>query len=146
MGAVVCAVRGGPHSQPTIQRAIHLARTLEQPLTFVYVVNLDFLAYTSSSGTPTLLDDLKNMGEFILLMAQAQAAKEGVQAEGIIIEGHLRDELVKLCRQIQADYLVLGRPKQQPTENAFSQDAFLDFVAQIEKEAQVKVVLADETD
>ena len=144
MGAVLCAVRGGPHSQPTIQRAIQLARETQKPLVFVYVVNLDFLSYTSSSGTQTLLDDMKNMGEFILLMAQAEAQKQGVAAQTVIREGVLRDELAALCREMQAEYLVLGRPAGgSAAQNVFSNDAFRAFVAAMEADAGVQVVLAD---
>ncbi|RMF49572.1 MAG: universal stress protein, partial [Anaerolineae bacterium] len=47
MSAIVCAIRGGPASQPTIRRAIALALETSLPLHFLYVVNLDFLSSTS---------------------------------------------------------------------------------------------------
>ena len=54
MPGIVCAVRGGPASQPTIEKAIALALETGLPLCFLYVVNLDFLSQTPTSrSAPT---------------------------------------------------------------------------------------------
>ena len=47
MPGILCAVRGGPASQPTIAKAIALAQETGLPLYFLYVVNLDFLSLVS---------------------------------------------------------------------------------------------------
>ena len=53
MSGIVCAVRGGPASQPTLQRAITLAKETGLPLFFLYVVNLDFsIRPTAAVPTP----------------------------------------------------------------------------------------------
>ena len=73
MSGIICAVRGGPDSQVTIDEAISLALEANLPLNFLYVVNLDFLTHTQSSKTHTITDQLTQMGEFILLTAQQKA-------------------------------------------------------------------------
>ena len=75
MPGIVCAIRGGPASQPTIQKAIQLAEKTHQTVYFLYVVNLDFLTLTSTSRVHVVEKELHQMGEFILLTAQTQAAK-----------------------------------------------------------------------
>ena len=39
MSGIVCAIRGGPDSQPTIRRAISLAKETNLSLYFLYVIN-----------------------------------------------------------------------------------------------------------
>ncbi|MFN2188573.1 MAG: universal stress protein [Candidatus Promineifilaceae bacterium] len=132
MSGIVCAIRGGPHSQSTIDRAISLAREKELPLYFLYVVNLDFLAYTTSTRTHTINQEMEQMGEFILLTAQSRAAGQGMEAEGIVRHGIVGEEIVELCKELNADYLVLGRPQLEDEEaNVFTHarlKAFADFV------------------
>ena len=85
MSGIVCAVRGGPASQPTIHKAILLAQETGQKIHYLYVVNLDFLERTASSRTHTITKELRQMGEFILLTAQVQAQSQGVDADGAIL-------------------------------------------------------------
>ena len=82
MSGIVCAVRGGPASQPTIHRAILLAKETGQKIHYLYVVNLDFLERTASSRTHTISKELRHMGEFILLTAQIEAQNQGVDSVG----------------------------------------------------------------
>ncbi|MCB0240075.1 MAG: hypothetical protein KDH08_15830, partial [Anaerolineae bacterium] len=77
MSGIVCAVRGGPASQPTVSRSIALAAETGLPLYFLYVVNLEFLDHTASSRTHTISKEMAEMGEFILMAAQAKAEAQG---------------------------------------------------------------------
>jgi nucleotide-binding universal stress UspA family protein len=110
MSGIVCAIRGGPASQPTIEQAIATAKETGLSLYFVYIVNLDFLSHTASSRVQIVSDEMRQMGEFILLAAQSQAAAQNIAAEGEVRHGNVREEIIKLCHEIQADYLVLGYP------------------------------------
>jgi hypothetical protein len=71
IGGTVCAVRGGADSRATIDKAIDLSKETGLPLYFLYIVNLDFLYHTSSSRVNTASEQIRQMGEFILLNAQA---------------------------------------------------------------------------
>jgi nucleotide-binding universal stress UspA family protein len=143
MSGIVCAVRGGPHSQPTIARAIRLAQDTGQQLFFLYVVNLDFMSHTSRSRVHTISEQMAQMGEFILLTAQEAAAREGVKAEGLIRHGDVGEEIIDLCHELEADYLVLGMPRFQQEDALFSKERLRVFVAQTEERTGAKVVLPE---
>lgn len=144
MSGIVCAVRGGPGSQPTINRAIALAQETQLTLFFLYVVNLEFLDRTTSSRTQTISKEMAQMGEFILLAAQAQAEAKQVKAEGIIRHGRVTEEIPTLCHEIGADYLVVGQPKFQNEDSLFTTDLHQEFIQRIEMQTGAKVVLPEE--
>jgi nucleotide-binding universal stress UspA family protein len=143
MSGIVCAVRGGPDSQPTISKAITWAKETGLPLYFLYVVNLDFLTHTSSSRVHAVTQEMQQMGEFILLTAQSEASAHGVTAQGIVRQGNVMEEITKLCHEMEAGYLVVGSPKGKEEQNVFTQDAMTNFVARIEQQTGAKVVMPD---
>jgi nucleotide-binding universal stress UspA family protein len=144
MSGVVCAIRGGPHSQPTIDKAISLAGETGLPLYFLYIVNLDFLAHTLSTRTHTINQEMEQMGEFILLAAQRRAGDQGVPAETVVRHGSVGKEIVKLCREVSADYLVLGRPQLDEEEaNVFTNARLKMFVEMVEAESGTEVILLE---
>ena len=144
MAGIVCAVRGGPGSNPTIQRALALGREQNLPVYFLYVVNLDFLAHTSSKRLKTAKEEMRRLGEFILLKAQKQADESGVKAESITREGKVREEILQLCKEKQADFTILGHQSSDLENNVFSQQQFQQFIQRLEKETGVKVVISEE--
>jgi len=144
MSGIVCAVRGGPASQPTIRRAIRTALENELPLYFLYIVNVDFLEHTSSSRVRTIIEEMSEMGEFILLAAQATAAAQGVEAHGIVRRGHVTEEIVALCREKEADYLVVGRPREDSEANLLTDPLLAAFIHNVEQQTGARVVLPEE--
>lgn len=143
MSAIVCAIRGGPASQATIARSITLAKETGLPLYFLYIVNLDFMSHTSSTRTHTISEEMHQMGEFILLQAQATASERGISAEGVVRQGDVGPEIVTLCHELDADYLVLGRPLAQKEESIFTQELLAQFVALAEEQTGAQVVLTE---
>jgi nucleotide-binding universal stress UspA family protein len=144
MSGIVAAVRGGPASKSTIVTAINLAQETGLPLYFLYVVNLDFLTRTSSTRVHTISEEMHQMGEFILFTAQAEASACGVTAQGVVRHGDVGEEIVNLSHEIEADYLVLGRPKLQQEESVFTQDLLRQFIAQTEEQTGAHVILPEE--
>lgn len=145
MSGIVCALRGGPASQPTIDKAVKLAVKTNLPLYFLYVVNLDFLTHTASSRTHIISKELHEMGEFILLKAQAQAETENISAEGIVRHGQVREEIIKLCHEIEAEYVFLGQSRGQDDRDTFTQDRLKRFTQQIEQESGAQVIMAEDS-
>jgi nucleotide-binding universal stress UspA family protein len=144
MSAIVCAIRGGPASRPTIEKSIRLAAETELPLYFLYVVNLDFLTRTSSSRVHLISKQMHDMGEFILLTAQAEAETQGIKASGIVRQGNIRDEIVALCLETGARYVVLGKPKTQHVDaNIFTHAHLDEFAQRIETESSAQIVFPD---
>jgi nucleotide-binding universal stress UspA family protein len=146
MSGIVCAVRGGPDSKATISQAIGLAQQTGLPLYFLYVVNLDFLSHTSSSRVHTISEQMHQMGEFILLTAQDRAAAQGISAEGVVRHGNIGEEIICMCHEIGADYLVLGRPKVQHEESVFTQELLRQFIERTENQTGAKVILPEGDD
>jgi nucleotide-binding universal stress UspA family protein len=110
MQGVICAIRGGPASGSTIRHAIELAKRKQLPLTFLYVVNLDFLSRTMTSRTASIEEDLHEMGEMVLLMALEIAAAQDVVAQQIVRQGDVVGQIMALCRELDANYVVVGEP------------------------------------
>jgi nucleotide-binding universal stress UspA family protein len=146
MSGIVCAIRGGPDSQPTIEQAIALAKNNNLPLYLLYVVNVDFLSHSTHTPTRILSKELHEMGEFILLTAQTTAETQGVTAHRVVREGNVGDEIIGLCREISADYVVLGRPQTQLEENIFTHDLLHEFSQRIEQETGARVIFTGEDD
>jgi nucleotide-binding universal stress UspA family protein len=144
MPGIVCAIRGGPASRPTIKKSIELAMETSLPLYFLYIVNLNFLTHTSSTRTHLISKEMKEMGEFILLTAQAEAQSAGITAEGVVRQGKVRDEIVEFIQEVEADIVVLGKPKIQPEDiNVFTQDRLNEFSLKIERESSAKIVITE---
>jgi nucleotide-binding universal stress UspA family protein len=142
MSGIVCAVRGGPDSQATIGRAIALAKETGQPLFLLYVVNLEFLEHTISSRVQTISKELHQMGEFILLAAQAAADAQGVAAQTTVRHGDVQHEIATLCHEVGADYLVIGWPRIEDEESLFTEAVLAKFTRRVEEQTGAKVILA----
>ena len=145
MSGIVCAIRGGPDSQPTIQTAIDLAKDTGQTVYFLYVVNLDFLTYTSTSRVHVAAQEMREMGEFILLTAQAQAEEQGIKAQGVVQQGQVSKEIINLCHEVNAEYVILGRPRGQDETDVFTHKRLDQFTQLIEQESGAKAVLTKDT-
>jgi nucleotide-binding universal stress UspA family protein len=143
MTGIVCAVRGGPGSQRTIDGAVALAQETGLSLHFLYVVNLDFLTHTITSRVHTISEQMSQMGESILLAAQAKAAVQGVMGQIVVRHGEVGEEIATLCHELSADYLVLGRPGGSDEENVFTQDRLAEFRDRIYRETGASVILSE---
>jgi nucleotide-binding universal stress UspA family protein len=143
MPGIVCAIRGGPDSQPTIDKAISFAGEKKLQLHFLYVVNLNFLTHTESSRTHFVYDEMDQLGEFILLTAQEKAKSQNITAEGVVRHGEVSDEIVELAKEIQADYVVLGLPQGVEENDVFASDGINKLCKRIETEADAQVVFAE---
>ena len=141
MSGIVCAIRGGPNSRVTTIEAITLARETSLPIHFLYVVNLDFLARTATSRVSVITEEMRQMGKSILSMAQARATEQGVRAEGVIRHGAVGEQIAGLCQELNADYLVLGRPEPDKEENVFTQARLAQFIERLESQTGAKVTL-----
>jgi len=141
VSGIVCAIRGGPGSRATVAQAIALARDTGLPLHFLYVVNQDFLFGTGHSPIPVLVERMRHMGESALSAACALASAQGVTAQEMVRYGHVESEIVDLCRESGANYLVLGWPLNGDRENVFTQEFLKQFIQRIEKRIGVQVVL-----
>jgi hypothetical protein len=91
----------------------------------------------------TISQEMHQMGEFILLMAQETAARQGIIAEGVVRHGNVGAELIGLCHELEAGYLVLGKPRVEQEDTVFTHDLLREFVARTEEQTGAKVVFPE---
>lgn len=144
MPGIISPIRGGPGSQPTIDKAIAISKEKHLPLYFLYVVNLDFLLRTETSRINILSEEMHEMGEFILLKAATRAETQNVKVETIVRQGKVREVVINLCQELEADYVVMGQPriKDDDTEDLFTMEQLTDFTQRILAETSASIVLA----
>jgi nucleotide-binding universal stress UspA family protein len=143
MSGVVCAIRGGPSSQQTVKLAIQQAQKTDSHLYFLYVVNLAFLSHTEISRTSLISRQMHQMGEFILLDAQAKAAAQNVTAEAVVRHGEVTEEIVALAKEIQAEHIILGQPEGVDEENVFTLERLDAFCKRLTEESGAQVLIAE---
>ncbi len=139
MGKILCATRGGEASHRAQEQAIALARQRGDSLIFLYVIDTHFLDKTAAPIVVDVGNQLQNMGQFILAMAQEKAESEGVPAESVCRTGQVREEIKAVARDEQVDVVVLGHPVGET--NAFAMEELKAFAAEIEAETGSKVVV-----
>jgi nucleotide-binding universal stress UspA family protein len=143
MPGIVCAIRGGPNSQPTIDKAVELSIEKNLEVFFLFIVNLGFLASSYKSHSTTIEEEMYQLGEFILLDVCSKAKEKGIIANSEIRKGLVSEEIIKLCKEISADYVILGKPKSDNDKNVISFDALDAFAQLIENETDAKVVYSE---
>lgn len=143
MPGIVCAIRGGPNSQPTIEKAIELSLETKLEVFFLFIVNLDFLQNTYKSHSTTIEDEMQSMGEFILLDVCSKASEKGITANSSIRKGKVSEEIIKLCKEEDADYVILGKPKSGAEKNVITSDTLDEFAKNIEIQSGAKVVYSE---
>jgi nucleotide-binding universal stress UspA family protein len=112
LGSVVCATRGGAGSEPTVHGAIELARERGLRLTFLYVADVEFMKQTEMGRTALVAEEVRKMGEFIMMTLVERAQAEGVKADYAVRQGGFREEVVSYLEEVHPTMLVLGRPQE----------------------------------
>lgn len=140
MGVILCAIRGGPECLPTIAQAITLAQETGLTVHFLYIINRDLLSSVNGIHVRAISGQICQMGKSVLRTALAWASTEDVTGQGVIRQGDVADEITNLCRDLGADYLILGRPQAQEEKNVFSNTLLAQFIERIEKQTEARVV------
>ena len=138
MGKILCATRGGV-AQRTQDAAIELAKERDEPLLFLYVVDLTFLNKTAAPIVVNVEDEITKMGSFLLLMACERAAARGVAAQSISRRGDLREQLKKAAVEEGVSLVVLGRPEGE--RSVFALADLEAFASEIENETGVEACI-----
>lgn len=112
MSGVVCPIRGGHESRPTIESAIHHAKERNLPIYFLFVIDLGMMGLTEvPAHTKIISHEMANLASFVLLTAKIEAKRKDIQAEGFTRFGHLADEIIALIQEKTADMVVLGQTR-----------------------------------
>jgi nucleotide-binding universal stress UspA family protein len=138
---IVCAVRGGPESRATVSRAIAMALETNARLTFFHVVDAEFLEYSTVGPLSVVYRELEEMGKFAMLILCDRAERRGVsQVDYIIREGNIRKNLMRFAIETHATVMVMGQPTRSPGNNVFKANELEAFVAELEREGNLRVV------
>lgn len=140
MSGIVCPIRGGIESKKTVFRAINLARQTRLPLHFMYVIDPDRVLSDGKPPPAGWGEKLHRMGRAVLGTVGAFARERDVAAAGLLCRGQIETEIATVCRQLEADYLVLGCPQGEPAGDAFSDQRFTNFVEQVGENTGAVVV------
>jgi nucleotide-binding universal stress UspA family protein len=111
MATVLYPTRGGDRTHRNQDRAAALAKERNARLIFLYVSNVSFLDRLGGPVRVDILEDeLDDLGEFLLAMAQERAEKSGVKTERVIRHGRFRPALADVIEEYEVTTLVMGRP------------------------------------
>jgi nucleotide-binding universal stress UspA family protein len=140
MDTILCATRGGEASLQTQRRAIEIAKERGARIIFIFVVDVRFLEHYTAPYIPAMADEMKRLGEFLLLMAQERAEQAGVEAGYTVRRGALEPVLIEAAKEYGASLVILGRPGDKGVTS-------LEYLEQklcpaIEAETGIKTVLA----
>jgi nucleotide-binding universal stress UspA family protein len=108
MMTILCPTRGGRESHANQDFAINLAKEREAELLFLYVSNIRLI---SRAGPPIVVDieeELDEVGDFLLSMAQERAEKSGVVAKAAVRRGIFSDVLKEVIVENGIKTVILG--------------------------------------
>ncbi len=137
MGIILCATRGGKESQHTQDAAISLAKKRGDELVFLYIIDLRFLDKTAAPIMVDVENELGELGNFLLLVAEERASEEGVKTKTLCRKGNVREEIKKATHDIGATLVVLGRPGEK--SSSFQLSNLQIFAKEIEDATGAKV-------
>lgn len=144
MGIILCPTRGGPASTCSQDEAISIAKERGDDLLFLYIVNLHFLDKLAAPIVVDVVDELLQMGEFMLLMAKERAEEQGVKSITLSRKGEVREEIKKVAQEEDVSLVLLGRPAGE--QSAFQLAELKEFAAEIESETGIEAMVCRNVD
>ena len=114
MTKILCPTRGGKESHPNQDFAINLAKERGADLLFMYVSDIQLI---SRSGPPIVVDieeELDELGDFLLSMAQERAEKSGLPAKALVRHGVFSEVLREVILENKIDTVILGSSPKEP--------------------------------
>lgn len=137
---IVCAVRGGPESRDTVSRAIELTLARGARLTFLQVMDAEFLNHATVAPLSVIYRELENMAQFTMKILCDRAERKGVQETSCLVRtGNIQRQIRKFVTEQEVDLLVMGRPVRSPGTNVFRPAQFDAFVADLQEASGVRV-------
>lgn len=138
---IVCAVRGRPASRATVTHAINLALEHQARLTFLYVVDAEFLEYATVGPLSVVYKELLEMARFTMIILCDRARRRGVQdVNYLVLEGNMRKKLRQFAIDTSAEILVMGSPTPGPGKKMFTQNELDQYIREIEAKSDLHVI------
>ena len=138
---VICAVRGGAESRDTVTRAIELALESGTRLTFLHVMDAEFLQHATVGPLSVVYNELAEMGTFAMMILRDRAQRRGVtEVDYVVREGNIRKQLLQFAIETHAEVLVMGYPTRGPGRNVFEAGELDAFMAELERQGHIRVI------
>jgi len=113
MTTILCPTRGGKESRPNQDFAINLAKEREAGLLFMYVSNIQLLSRSAPPIVVDIEEELDELGDFLLSMAQERAEKSGVPAKVAVRRGNFSEVLREVILENKITTVVLGSSRKE---------------------------------
>jgi nucleotide-binding universal stress UspA family protein len=138
---IVCAVRGRLESRATVTRAVDLALEYHARLTFLHVIDAEFLEYATIAPLSVVYKELVEMARFAMLILCDRAERRGVsEVNYLVLEGNIRRQLRQFAIDTHADLMIMGAPSNGPGKNAFKQEDLIQFIQEMEQEGNLRII------
>ena len=112
MTTILCPTRGGKESHPNQDFAIELAKERGADLLFMYVSNIQLISRSAPPIVVDIEEELDELGDFLLSMAQERAENSGVSANVTVRRGVFTDELKEVIVDNKVSTVILGSSSQ----------------------------------
>jgi nucleotide-binding universal stress UspA family protein len=138
---IVCAVRGRPESRITVTRAVDLALEHQAHLTFLHVIDAEFLEHATVAPLSVIYAELVEMASFAMLVLCDRAQRRGVtEVDHIVLEGDIRKQLRQFAADTQADLMIMGTPTPGPGKNIFKEQELKQFIREMEQWGNIRIM------
>jgi len=139
MTTILCPTRGGKESQPNQDFAIQLAIERGADLLFLYVTDISFI---SRAGPPIVVDieeEMAEVGDFMLSMAQERAEKAGVHARTSVRSGVFSKVLREVILEHEVSTVILGGSLE--TTGIVTQERLQNLSDELSRELSVEFIV-----
>jgi nucleotide-binding universal stress UspA family protein len=128
MATMLYPTRGGDSTHRNQDWACALAKERNARLIFLYVSNVSFLDRLGGTARVDILEEqLDELGEFLMVMAQERAERSGVESDRVVRHGRFRPAISEVIEEYGVTTLVLGRPVR---DSANTTGEYISLVAQ----------------
>lgn len=143
MATILYPTRGGDSTHRNQDRAVALAKERHAQLLFLYVSNISFLDRVAAPVDLDLVrEELDELGEFLLAMAQERAAKNGIAAGAVVRHGTFQEVLLEVIEEYDVTTVLLGMPSQK---TAITTQEYIDNLAtRLRTATGVEVLILDQ--
>jgi nucleotide-binding universal stress UspA family protein len=114
MTTILCPTRGGKESHPNQDFAVNLAKERGADLLFMYVSNIQLISRSAPPIVVDIEEELDELGDFLLSMAQERAEKSGIIAKATVRHGVFSEVLREVIVENKIDTVVLGSSPKEP--------------------------------
>lgn len=113
MTTILCPTRGGKESHPNQDFAINLAKERGADLLFMYVSNIQLIGRSARPIVVDIEEELDELGDFLLSMAQERAEKSGIPAKVAVRRGNFSKVLREVIVENKITTVVLGSSRKE---------------------------------